>query len=172
MKELLISQIAPIAATAITAILCIILKQVGVAGIELLATKKKETEQKIESNGYKSNVDKALEVWKIVDDKFRLTQNAIEIFDSKEKLFEDILLQRIPGLSKKNVDDLRDTISGIVNQGRQAVIQDNSAQQLALLQQDNAKLEAENSSLKATINQITQIGSAVQPLLADNSAQA
>lgn len=161
MKELLISQIAPIAATAITAILCIILKQVGAAGMELLATKKKETEQKIESNGYKSNVDKAFEVWKIVDDKFRLTQNAIEIFGSKEKLFEDILLQRIPGLSQKNVDDLRDTISGIVNQGRQAVIQDNAAQQLVLLQQEKSKLEAENVTLKSTLTQINNASKVV-----------
>ena len=154
MKELLINQIAPIAATAITAILCVVLKQLGKAGIELLATKKKETEQKIESNGYKSNVDKAHEVWKIVDDKFRLTQNAIEVFGSKEKLFEDILLQRIPGLSQKNVDDLRDTISGLVNQGRQSVTADSSEQQISVLKEEKLKLEAERDNLQATLNKI------------------
>lgn len=154
MKEILISQIAPIAATAITAMLCVIIKQVGKAGIELLATKKKETEQKIESNGYKSKVDKALEVWKIVDDKFRLTQNAIEVFGSKEKLFEDILLQRIPGLSQKNVDDLRDTISGLVNQGREKIILDSSYQQIDLLKEEKLKLEAERDNLQAKLNKI------------------
>jgi hypothetical protein len=82
MKELLIGQIAPIAATAITAILCIIFKKVGKAGMDLLITKKKESEQKIEAAGYKSTLDKALEAWNIVDDKFRITENAIAIFGS------------------------------------------------------------------------------------------
>lgn len=161
MKELLISQIAPIAATTITAILAIVIKQIGAAGISLLITKKKETEQKIEAAGYKTKVDQALECWRIVDDKFRLTQNAMEVFGSKEKLFEQILLQRIPGLTQKNIDDLRDTISGLVNQGRQAVALDDTAQQLATLQEDKAKLESENAGLKATI---TQISSAIQPV--------
>lgn len=154
MKELLISQIAPIAATAITAILCVVIKQMGAAGIDLLVTKKKESEQNIQTNGYKSTLDKAIEVWHIVDDKFRLTQNALEVFGSKEKLFEQIILQRIPGLTQKNVDDLRDTISGIVNQGRQAVTIDSTAQQLATLQQNYAKLQNENATLNATLNQI------------------
>lgn len=166
MKELIISQIAPIAATAITAILCIVIRQVGKAGIDLLVTKKKETDQKIEVNGYKSNVDKAFEVWKIVDDKFRLTQNAMEIFGSKEKLFEQILLQRIPGLTQKNIDDFRDTVSGEVNKGREALIVNTNAQQIADLQQANAALQSENQSLKSTI---TQISSAIQPVAIDKS---
>lgn len=165
MKELLISQIAPIAVTAITAIICIVFKQLGAAGIDLLVTKKKESEQKIETAGYKSTLDKALEAWNIVDDKFRITQNAIDIFGSKEKLFEQILLQRIPGLTQKNIDDLRDTISGIVNQGRQAVTADSTTQQIVDLQQANAVLQSENQSLKATI---TQISSAIQPVTIDN----
>ncbi len=154
MKELLISQIAPIAATAITAILCIVIRNVGKSTIELSAAKKKEVEQRITDNGYKSNVDKALEAWKIVDDKFRLTQNAIEIFGSKEKLFEEILLQRIPGLNQKNIDDLRDTISGVVNEGRINLIADSSVGQLSELQKVNTDLKNENEVLKDKLNKI------------------
>lgn len=154
MKELIISQIAPIVATAITAMLVIVIKQISVASISLLVTKKKETEQNIEAAGYKSKVDQALEVWRIVDDKFRLTQNAIDIFGSKEKLFEQILLKRIPGLTQKNIDDLRETISGLVNQGRKEITLDDTAQQLASLQEAKAKLEAENTNLKAAIYQL------------------
>lgn len=161
MKELLISKIAPIAATAITAILCIVIKQLGKAGTDLLVLKKKESEQKIESNGYKDTVDKAIEAWHIVDDKFRLTQNAMEVFGSKEKLFEQILLQKVPGLTQKNIDDLRETISGAINQGRQVVIQDDTAQQIKDLQQEKATLEIENANLKAAIN---KINSTIQPI--------
>lgn len=154
MRELLISQIAPIAATAITAILCLVIKKVGKSGIELLDAKKREADQRIIDNGYKSNVDKAREVWRIVDDKFRLTQNAIDIFGSKEKLFEDILLQRIPGLNQKNIDDLRDTISGVVNEGRAKLTVDSSAEQLSELQQVNTDLKNENEVLKDKLNKI------------------
>lgn len=157
MKEILISQIAPIAATAITAILCIVIRNIGKAGIELSAAKKKEVEQRIADNGYKSTLDKAHEVWKIVDDKFRITQNAIEAFGSKEKLFEQILLERIPGLTQKNIDDLRDTISGAVNEGRQALFvasENIAAQQLEELKQVNTNLQNENEYLKSKISNI------------------
>ncbi|WP_160688296.1 cobalt ABC transporter permease [Clostridium sp. C2-6-12] len=163
MKEVLISQIAPIAATAITAILCVVIKNIGKAGIELFAAKKKEVEQRIENNGYKSTLDKALEVWRIVDDKFRLTQNAKEVFGSKENLFEQILIERIPGLTQKNIDDIRDTVSGIVNEGRQALTEDSKTQQLEELKQVNTDLQKENEELKSKINNI-------QAYVADNVA--
>ena len=47
MKELLISQIAPIVATAIVAILIATIKTVGSATVELFVAKKKEAELKI-----------------------------------------------------------------------------------------------------------------------------
>lgn len=171
MKEFIINQINPavttILATAITAILVFVVKKVSGPTTQLLITKKKEAEIKLNDTGHESDLKHALEVWKVVDDKFRITENAMVMFGSKEKLFEKILLERIPGLTQKNIDDLRDTVSGEVNQGRQAVTEDSTAQQLATLQQTNTTLQSENTNLKATI---TQISSVLNPVPEDSNA--
>ncbi|BCZ46913.1 hypothetical protein psyc5s11_29800 [Clostridium gelidum] len=165
MKELLISQIAPILNTAIIAILIVVIKTVGKPAIELFAAKKKEAELKIIASGHESDLKKSLEVWNIVDDKWRITKNAVALFKSKEALFEQLLLQRIPGLTQQNINDLRDTISGEVNKGKAVLTQDTIVQQLADLQQTNATLQAENQNLKTTINQIS---SAIEPVVINN----
>lgn len=118
MKELLISQIAPIAATAIVTILVAIIKQVGSVAIELLVIKKKESEQKIKASGHEAELNAAKEVWNIIEERFRITENATQILNSKADEFDKVLLQRIPGLSAQNLDDLRQSIAGEYNKGK------------------------------------------------------
>ena len=123
MKELLISQIAPIVATAIVTILVATIKQVGKVAIELLVTKKKESEQKIKVSGHEAELNAAKEVWNIIEEKFRITENATQILSSKADEFDKLLLQRIPGLSVQNLDDLRQAIAGEYNKGKTELIQ-------------------------------------------------
>ena len=123
MKEVLINQIAPIAATAIVAILVAIIKQVGNAAIEFFVTKKKEVEQNIKINGHEEELNIAKEVWNIIEEKFRITENATQIFSSKADEFDKLLLKRIPGLSAQNLDDLRQSIAGEYNRGKIELIQ-------------------------------------------------
>ena len=123
MKELLISQIAPIVATAIVTILVATIKQVGKVAIELLVTKKKESEQKIKVSGHEAELNAAKEVWNIIEEKFRITENATQILSSKADEFDKLLLQRIPGLSAQNLDDLRQAIAGEYNRGKTELIQ-------------------------------------------------
>ena len=118
MKEVLINQIAPIAATAIVAILVGIIKQVGSAAIEFFVTKKKEVEQNIKISGHEEELNIAKEVWNIIEEKFRITENAAQILSSKADEFDKLLLQRIPGLSVQNLDDLRQAIAGEYNKGK------------------------------------------------------
>jgi len=123
MKELLISQIAPIVATAIVTILVATIKQVGKVAIELLVTKKKESEQKIKISGHEADLNAAKEVWNIIEEKFRITENATQILSSKADEFDKLLFQRIPGLSAQNLDDLRQAIAGEYNKGKTELIQ-------------------------------------------------
>ena len=118
MKEVLINQIAPIAATAIVAILVAIIKQVGNAAIEFFVTKKKEVEQNIKISGHEEELNTAKEVWNIIEEKFRITENAAQILSSKADEFDNLLMQRIPGLSSQNLDDLRQAIAGEYNKGK------------------------------------------------------
>jgi hypothetical protein len=118
MKEVLINQIAPIATTAIVAILVAIIKQVGSVAIEFFVTKKKEVEQNIKISGHEEELNTAKEVWNIIEEKFRITENAKQILISKADEFDRLLLQRIPELSAQNLDDLRQSIAGEYNKGK------------------------------------------------------
>lgn len=115
MKELLISQIAPIAATVIVSILVAIIKKIGDAVIELLVTKKKEVELRVISSGHEKELNTAKEVWHIIEEKFRVTENAESLFESKSDEFDKLLLSKIPGLTQSDLDYLRQAIAGEVN---------------------------------------------------------
>jgi predicted metal-dependent phosphoesterase TrpH len=162
-KELLISQIAPVAATAIVAILVTIIKSVGNAAVEVLAKKKEQIEQYIKTSGHERDLATAKEVWNIVEEKFRITENAESLLGSKADEFNNLLLQKIPGLSQQNLDDLRQAIAGEVNKSKAAVLSKDDA--LRQLQDTNTSLQLENTSLKEQINKVqtlvgmTQTGS-------------
>jgi hypothetical protein len=152
MKELLINQIAPIAATAIVAILVAIIKNVGGAATELFVAKKKEVEQNIKASGHEAELNEAKEVWNIIEEKFRITENVETLLGSKADEFNKLLLQRIPGLSQQNIDDLRQAIAGEFNKGKEAVLIQTDA--LKQLQDSNTILQSENASLKDQLSKV------------------
>lgn len=118
MKELLVNQITAIIATAAVSILVAVIKQVGDAAIEFFVTKKKESEQKIKVSGHEAELQAAKEVWHIIEEKFRITENSSQFLSSKAHEFDKLLLQRIPGLSAQNLEDLRQCIAGEYNKGK------------------------------------------------------
>ncbi len=155
MKELLISQIAPIGATAITAILVVIIKTIGGATVEVLAQKKEQIEQAIKANGHEQDLQIAKEVWNIVEEKFRITENAETLLSSKADEFNKLLLQKIPGLSQQNIDDLRQAIAGEINAGKAAVLSKDDA--IKQLQDTNISLQTENSTLKDQLSKVQSL---------------
>lgn len=129
MQDFIISQIAPILATALAAILVAIIKQIGNVVIEYIKSKKNAVEQSIAISRHAQDLQTAKEVWNIVEEKFRITENAKEILDSKANEFDKLLLQKIPGLSQQNLDDLRQAIAGEFNKGKEAIAQTNTIDQ-------------------------------------------
>jgi len=115
MNELLISQIAPIITTAVISILVFIIKKIGDAVIELLITKRKDVELKIVSSGHEKELNTAKEVWNIVEEKFRITENCTAVLGSKTDEFNKLLLSKIPGLNQADLDYLRQAVAGEVN---------------------------------------------------------
>ncbi|OCB00605.1 cobalt ABC transporter permease [Clostridium beijerinckii] len=128
MKEILINQILPIVDTSVVAILAVIIKQVGNSIIDFFIQKKSEISQKIKISEHQEEINTAREVWNIVEEKFRITENATEILTSKADEFDKVLMERIPGLSKENLEFLRQTIAGEVNKGRDMLTKDPKAQ--------------------------------------------
>ncbi len=155
MKELLISQIAPIAVTAITAILVAIIKTIGDATLEVLAQKKEQIEQAIKASGHEQDLQTVKEVWNIVEEKFRITENSGTLLSSKADEFNNLLLQKIPGLSQQNIDDLRQSIAGKVNAGKAAVLSKDDA--IKQLQDTNTSLQIENATLKDQLSKVQSL---------------
>lgn len=167
MQDFMLSQIAPIIATAIVGILVAIIKKIGEKVIEFISIKSKEVEQKITASGHAQDLQTAKEVWNIIEEKFRITENAKEVLDTKANEFDKLLLQRVPGLSQQNLDDLRQAIAGEVNKGKEALTTNTTTDQsadIAALQEKNSNLQAENDNLKNTLNQITQLTSVNTPI--------
>ena len=94
MKELLISQIAPIVATVVVAILIKIIYQVGQPAIQLFLKLKEEAEQRIIASGHEEDFKTAKEVWNTIEEKFRITENVETLLGSKADEFKKLLLQK------------------------------------------------------------------------------
>jgi hypothetical protein len=172
MKELLISQIAQILATVIVAILVVIIKKVGDAAIELLVAKKKEAEIRIIASGHEAELNTAKEVWNIIEEKFRITENATQILGSKSDLFDKLLLGRIPGLSQQNLDDLRQAIAGEVNKCKDSVTvksvanTDDTTCPEKIINTDttaSSKITVDNPDNEQSVGTIVNATSAVRP---------
>jgi len=162
MKELIINQIAPIVSTSLIAILIIIIKAIRQPAIDLFISKKNEVEQRIIASGHEQELKEAKEVWNIIEEKFRITENASAVLNSKANEFDNLLLQRIPGLTQTNLDNLRQAIAGEVNKGKAVIVADDSSTQISILQQTNAQLVIDKANLQAKINQINSTLNNVQ----------
>lgn len=115
MKEQLISQIVPLLITFVIGVLVAVIKAVGDALLILIQTKKDEVVQKIIQGKHEQEVKTALEVWNIVDEHFRVNEVIGDKIQLKINMFNDLLLNRIPGLKQEDLDYLRQTIAGEVN---------------------------------------------------------
>ena len=148
MKEILINQIVPIIVAGIVATLVKVVAKIGEEVIPAIAKFKEEKEQKIILNGHEKELTLAREIFNIVEEKFRITENASTVLGNKMDMFDGLLLEKIPGLTKEELADLRQAIAGEFNKGKQAITD------VTQLQQVNSQLSQENATLKATISQI------------------
>lgn len=96
------------------------------------------------------------QIWNTVEENFRIAEKVEDKLKSKADEFNVAILAKFPELSQEDIDNLRQSIAGEVNQDKQAVL-DNSAL-LQQLQNTNTQLVAENTML---MNKLAQIQSTV-----------
>jgi hypothetical protein len=108
---------------------------------------------------YQNYITVGKAIWNVVDENFRISETIEKKFESKAAEFDKLLLAKFPELTAQDVQELRQSIAGEVNQGKEVVLSEVDA--LKKLQEDNVKLQAENTDLK---NKISQIQSAVAVL--------
>lgn len=98
---------------------------------------------------------KAKEIWNIIDDDFGISDKVENKLVPKIQKFEKIILAKFPELTKEDVMELRNSIIGELNDGKEKVL--NKVEHLKQLQLFNRKLKEENKKLKEELDKIYNI---------------
>lgn len=130
--------------------------------ISLIKILVKVLEAKLEKTGIEqlilknqNYITEAKQVWNMIDENFRISANVEEKLKSKVEQFNATLLKKFPELSQEDVDNLRQSIAGEINAGKEAVL-DNSTL-LQQLQESNTQLQAENATLKDQLSKVQSL---------------
>ena len=142
-------------ALGITGILVAIIKSVGDVAIEYIGKKKQVVEQRLQLDKHVEEVETAKQIWNIVEEKYRITDNIQNLAKSKADAFDKLLLEKIPYLTEDQVKLLRQAIAGEINKGKAMLNEDNLKQQAQELVTKNNSLEQENLELKTKLNAIS-----------------
>lgn len=148
-------------------IIGIIIKPAVDAAITLIKSKKDEVEQSKLIKDHQQQISIAKEIWGIVNEHFRVTKTIEDVIQDKIKMFDDMILKKIPGLTQENIDYLRQTIAGEVNKDKQALQDDKVKQLQEQLQNElnsKAKIQSENEKLKQTLLTI-QAQAVINPIV-------
>ncbi|WP_283721556.1 cobalt ABC transporter permease, partial [Clostridium perfringens] len=152
MKDVLLNQIGPVVIAAVVGIIAVIIKSVGDVVIQLINKKKEEVEQQLELNKHEKEIRVAKEIWNIVEENFRLKDKIEELAKSKADEFDKLLLEKIPYLTKNEVNDIRQAIAGEINKSKAMLNTDDLRKQANDVVTENNKLKSENAELKNKLN--------------------
>ncbi|MDC4243476.1 hypothetical protein [Clostridium perfringens] len=121
--------------------------------IKVLESKlqKSGLEEKIIKN--KQYIDVAKQVWNIVEENFRITESVEKKLSSKADEFNKIMLDKFPELSKEDVAELRQSIAGEVNKGKESVLENSEI--LKKLQSENDVLKSKIVTLEGNLTAIS-----------------
>lgn len=121
--------------------------------IKVLESKlqKSGLEEKIIRN--KQYIDVAKQVWNIVEENFRITESVEKKLSSKADEFNKIMIDKFPELTISDISELRQSIAGEVNKGKEAVLENSEI--LKKLQEENEHLKSKNIDLESKLAAIS-----------------
>lgn len=155
------SQIVPIAVTAILGILTAFTKTIVDNVVDLIIINKKSAEQKAGVDKAKDIENTAYKIWLQVDEHFRISQFIGDTIAAKQDMFDRLLLEKVPGLTKQQIENLRQSIAGEVNKGREKITAENAVtidpQQLQQLQDKAQKFDQLKNTLNPVQPQSTEV---------------
>ena len=120
--QTLINQLGPVVIAGVVAFLAKGVVPVGDAAIDFLNKKKEAVANQIGIEKYNSNLAKAKDIWGLVDEEFRITPALTKTIESAQEMFEEKILKLIPGLTKDEIEHLRQAVAGEVNKGKAVII--------------------------------------------------
>lgn len=112
----------PVIVVAIATVVAKVIKVVGDAGVGLLEQKMNESKVKEELAKHDKELTTAKEMWALVDEKYRITENAKEVLGEKADMFDKLLKDKIPYLTDKEIAEIRQSIAGVVNAGKNVIV--------------------------------------------------
>ncbi|HFD2045143.1 TPA: hypothetical protein ACF2DM_001976 [Clostridium perfringens] len=101
----------------------------------------------------KQYIDVAKQVWNIVEENFRITESVEKKLSSKADEFNKIMLDKFPELTISDISELRQSIAGEVNKGKDAVLENSEI--LKKLQEENEQLKSKNIDLESKLAAIS-----------------
>lgn len=131
------------------------IKQVLVLIAKVLESKLVKSGLEAEILKNQNYITEAKKIWNMVDENYRISKTVQEKLTSKIDQFNKSLLDKFPDLNQNDIDKLRQSIAGEINQDKEEVI--NNSELLKQLQEDKIKLEKENASLKDQLNKVQSL---------------
>lgn len=143
--EKILDTILSAVGVALATVLVAIIKSVGNEAVEYLQAKKKVADQKIKESKYNELFEVGKNIWNMVEEKYRVTDNIETLAQSKANMFDNMLLEKFPHLTKEELIEVRQAIAGEVNKGKAMLNEDSLKQQATQLVDENNKLKLLNA---------------------------
>lgn len=143
--EKILDPILSAVGVALATVLVAIIKSVGNEAVEYLKAKKKVADQKIKESKYNELFEVGKNIWNMVEEKYRVTDNIENLAKSKAAMFDRMLLEKFPHLTKEELTEVRQAIAGEYNKGKAMLHEESLKQQATQLVEENEKLKLLNA---------------------------
>lgn len=140
---------------ALAGILVVVIKSVGEVAREFIKIKIEAAEQKIKLTKYNEVLEVGKNIWNVVEEKYRITDNLEILAESKSKTFDKLLLEKFPHLTKDEIKEVRQALAGEFNKGKNMLNEDTLKKQASELVEENNKLKSKNSELTTKLTAIS-----------------
>ncbi|MDU4145655.1 cobalt ABC transporter permease [Clostridium sp.] len=130
---------------ALASVLVVVIKSLGEATREFIKVKVEAMEQKIKESKYNELFEVGKNIWNMVEEKYRVTDNIETLAQSKADMFDKMLLEKFPHLTKEELIEVRQAIAGEYNKGKAMLHEDSLKQQATQLVEENEKLKLLNA---------------------------
>jgi hypothetical protein len=121
MVQQVIDALVPILIIAIAAILTVVIKAVGDAGVNLINEKAAAVKAKTRQDKWNHWMNLSRTAWDIVDEEFRIHPNLDKTIATKQAEFETQIKKLIPEITADEIEQLRQAVAGEVNKGKAAI---------------------------------------------------
>lgn len=152
----IVNTVVPVVVTAIGGVLVAIIKVVGDNLVSYIETKKDALATQTGIDKYNATLQKAKNIWNLVDEEFRITPTLEKTMQAKQDMFNKLLKEKIPSLTDNEINDVRQAVAGEINKGKDVVTSDAVEKQKELENEKakSAQLTAENEQLRKKLETI------------------